>query len=292
MSKIYILHPAEFKLDGGAMFGIIPKPLWERKIVADDKNRILLSLRLMYFETAKRKILIDTGIGDYHPGSFNDQFAITQTQSPLETLLQNELNIKADEITDLVISHLHFDHIGGLGKNVEGNHVPVFSNAKLHLHKKHFEYSQNATLRDAGSFQTQYFLPLIQKYISEDKVNFLDQEEGLIIDEGEFKLNYKISFGHTPYMMHPYTDKYIYMADLVPTAHHIGIPWVMGYDIAPGETVKYKQKFYDFIVEKDLTMIFEHDIDCWGGKLQKIQDNKYNFLEGGKAVSAAQLLSE
>ena len=113
--KLTLLHPATFKLDGGAMFGIIPKPLWERKIFPDEKNRILMSLRVLLIETENRKILVDTGIGDYHNEKFNQQFAIQGEKDPLAELLSEQLKIKSEEITDVIITHLHFDHVGGLG---------------------------------------------------------------------------------------------------------------------------------------------------------------------------------
>src|SRR5690606_19719031 len=113
MLKVGFFHPATFKLDGGAMFGIIPKPLWEKKIQADSANRILMSLRVMFYQTSKRLILIDTGIGDYHPEKFQAQFDIHSTEHPLEQCLK-EIGKKATDVTDIILTHLHFDHVGGL----------------------------------------------------------------------------------------------------------------------------------------------------------------------------------
>jgi glyoxylase-like metal-dependent hydrolase (beta-lactamase superfamily II) len=260
-----LLHPATFKLDGGAMFGIIPKPLWEKKIKPDEFNRINMSLRVVLFETANRKILIDTGLGDYHSEKFNQQFDVQSSSSPLVKAL-DAVGLKAQQITDIVITHLHFDHVGGLGQGEKGCDI-IFPNATIHLHAKHLEYAHNPTLRDAGSFHNKTFMPLIDYYRNKNQFNLIEAEEGLILQDGPDKLNYKISFGHTPYMLHPYNDHYIYMADLVPMGHHFNIPWVMGYDIEPGVTTVYKQKFYEFIYDKKLTMIFEHDIESWGAKI-------------------------
>jgi glyoxylase-like metal-dependent hydrolase (beta-lactamase superfamily II) len=274
--KTSVIHPGTFKLDGGAMFGIIPKPLWERKITPDNKNRILMSLRLVLFETKNKKILIDTGIGDYHGQRFEEQFDLQLPKNPIVEALK-EANINGDEITDIVLTHLHFDHAGGLGTGADGT-TPVFPNATLHLHEKHLEYAQNSSQRDAGSFHVKNFLPLIKFYKEKNRINLLNQLEGTILSDAYDSLKYKVSFGHTPYMIHPYNDKVIYMADLVPMEHHVHVPWVMGYDIEPAVTTKYKQEFYNFILENDLSMIFEHDNESVMSKLQK-DGHKFSSLD-------------
>lgn len=271
--KISLLHPATFKLDGGAMFGIIPKPLWERKIKPDELNRISMSLRVVLIETKNKKILIDTGIGDYHGEKFDTQFDVKGQKSPLESSLK-AAGLKIEDITDIILTHLHFDHAGGLGAG-EQNHERVFPQAQIHVHKKHFEYSLNPTQRDKGSFQIKFFRPLLEQYKEEGKLNLLEGDSGVIIDdEGEI-IEFMESFGHTPHMIHPIFAGHIYMADLVPMSHHVNIPWVMGYDMEPGTTTIYKEKFYKTIMKNDLTMIFEHDIDTWGGKLGVDDKGRY-----------------
>lgn len=270
--KATLIHPATFKLDGGAMFGIIPKPLWEKKIKPDEYNRIHMSLRVVLFESENRKILVDTGLGDYHSEKFNSQFDVKSDSSPLVKSLK-EINLEPEQITDIVITHLHFDHVGGLGSGKSGSDI-IFNNATIHVHEKHLEYAQNASLRDSGSFHCQTFMPILNWYKENKKLNFLTNEDGNILTDGKDQLNFKVSFGHTPYMVHPYTDEFIYMADLVPMSHHLHIPWVMGYDIEPAVTTVYKKKFYDLIYQKNLTMIFEHDNDIWGGKLNFDEKNR------------------
>lgn len=265
MKKYSILHPAVFKLDGGAMFGIIPKPLWSKAIPADELNRIQLSLRVMLIQTAHRNILIDTGIGDYHGEKFDDRFGIQGDKNPLVELLKEHFNLNPSDITDLIISHLHFDHVGGLGTNTP--HELLFPKATLHLHRLHYEYALHPTLRDSGSFHTQYFQPLIEAAAQKGLIHWLEGNEGDILSDGEDHIYFKCSFGHTPYLVHAWDEKFIYMADLVPTAHHIPVPWVMGYDIAPGQTTKDKSEFFEFISRTQKTMIFEHDIKTWGAKI-------------------------
>ncbi len=275
--QLHSIETGKFKLDGGAMFGIIPKPLWEKKINPDELNRIDMSLRVLFIETKNKKILIDTGIGDYHSEKFKDQFDIQGGQSPVEKILKAKFNVDADQITDIIITHLHFDHVGGLGK-ADGKEL-VFKNATIHLHEDHYNYAQKPTVRDSGSFQSHFFNPILDQYKAKGQIHFVDNESGVLIEDGNNKderIMYKTSFGHTPYMLHPYTDKYIYMADLVPMAHHVRIPWVMGYDIEPGITTEYKESFYQFIIENKLSMIFEHDKETWGGKLG-LKDGRYSL---------------
>lgn len=274
--KKFVLHPAKFKLDGGAMFGIIPKPLWERKIKPDEFNRINMSLRIAYIETKNRKILIDTGIGDYHPEKFESQFDIRSNKSPIVSILKESFNVSPDEITDVILSHLHFDHVGGLGTGPDGTNL-IFENAMLHLHEEHHRYSLAPTERDSGSFQSHYFQKIINIYKDKKQVHYVNGNAGEILRDGDEVITFLTSFGHTPHMIHPIFDNYIYMADLVPMSHHVSIPWVMGYDIEPGVTTQYKEKFYKVIRDEKLKMIFEHDDEIIGGELTVDDRNKYSL---------------
>jgi len=266
----FCLEPARFKLDGGAMFGIIPKPLWNKVHPADDQNRIELALRLILIkdETLKKNILIDTGIGDYHGHKFEERFGITGPLTPLEIAL-SEIDLKPSDITDLIISHLHFDHVGGLGKMLDGKMEAVLPNATIHLHKKHYEYSKNPTDRDQGSFQSEYFEPVLEWYMKKNQIHFVDGMEGEVLPG----ISFKCSMGHTPFLLHAYDENFIYMADLIPTSNHVHIPWVMGYDISPGVTTQDKKHFLSFIKEKNLTMIFEHDPVYFGSKVKSNDKN-------------------
>lgn len=249
------------------MFGIIPKPLWSRAIPADEQNRILLSLRVMLIQTAQRNILVDTGIGDYHGDKFDDRFGVKGEKNPLIECLKTQHGLNPQDITDLIVTHLHFDHVGGLGHHAQEDQN-LFPKATLHIHRQHYEYALHPTPRDAGSFHQQYFRPLIEKANQDGRVHWIDGEEGEILRDESDILKFKCSHGHTPHLMHPYDEKFIYMADLVPTSHHVPVPWVMGYDISPGRTTQDKINFYRFIIQNDLTLIFEHDMENWGAKVK------------------------
>lgn len=272
------IEPARFKLDGGGMYGIIPKPLWNKVHPADEHNRVDLALRLWVLQKEDKVVVVDTGIGDYHDEKFNNLFDVRSDTSPLEQALNN-LGLNCNEVTDLIISHLHFDHVGGLGvKNNKDEWQLAFPNANCHLHQKHWDYSKEATQRDKGSFHSKNFEPLLELYKKAGKLITYNDEGGTLKGLESLELQYIVSFGHTPWLLHPFNKEMIYMADLVPTSNHIHIPWVMGYDISPGTTTKDKEKFLPFIHEKNLTMIFEHDPVYWGAKLTK--DDRGRLVAG------------
>lgn len=276
-ARYYSLSPSSFKLDGGAMFGIIPKPLWSKKVSADEENRILLSLRSLCIQIGKRLIVIDTGIGNYHDQKFIDQFDIKSPDNPLlHSLLK--IGYHPDQVTDLILSHLHFDHVGGLGHKENGVLVPSFKNATYHIHKDHFEYAKNPTERDAGSFLSPSYLPLIDARNKEKKVHWCEGEQGTILKEDNYELKFLTSHGHTPYLMHSYDLEWIYLADLVPTSAHIHIPWVMGYDISPGITTKDKRVLLEFVIEKNLKVFFEHDPIYFGASIKhQMKNGRENY---------------
>jgi glyoxylase-like metal-dependent hydrolase (beta-lactamase superfamily II) len=277
-NKYCIFHPAQFRLDGGAMFGIIPRPMWAKLSPPDDENRIDLALRVFLYDFGEKKILIDGGIGDYHGEKFESRFDIRTKKDPLTKVIETS-SYKVEEITDIVITHLHFDHVGGLGTVIDEEFTPVFPNARIHLHKKHWEYAKNPTMRDSGSFQKKYFMPLVEYYIERNQVHWVDVEEGTLIESGEKRLWFKTSHGHTPHQIHPFDQSIIYMADILPTSNHLGIPWVMGYDINPGQSVVDKAELYEFILEKNLALVFEHDPNFWGARIGKNEKGRWIFTE-------------
>jgi glyoxylase-like metal-dependent hydrolase (beta-lactamase superfamily II) len=277
-SQSFLLQPATFRLDGGGMYGIIPKPLWEKHSPPDQLNRIQLSLRLWLLKTADRLILIDTGLAAHQDSRTKERFDVQGPDHPIQEALA-ELQLSLDDITDLVISHLHFDHAGGMTHKTSTELEFAFRNAQLHLHRDHYQYALQPTARDTGSFHVHEFKPVIEKLNHEGRVTWHEGQEGELFDS----LAFRCSHGHTPWLMHPYNDQYIYLADLIPTAHHVSIPWVMGYDIAPGQTTKDKLDFLNMIVKKNLHLIFEHDIDSWGASITSCEKRHFKISETFKA---------
>jgi glyoxylase-like metal-dependent hydrolase (beta-lactamase superfamily II) len=251
MSQVehFLIHPAQFKLDGGAMYGIIPKPLWDKKHPADELNRVELALRLWCIKTENKLIVTDTGIGDYHGEKFDIQFDVRGGVHPLKNVL-NQAGYQLEDVTDLVISHLHFDHAGGICVEDNGNFIPIFPNANLHLHNRHFDYSLDPFDKDRGSFHHKVYTPAVNYYQEKNKINWLDDEKGTVLSDGDYTLNFVVSHGHTPFLVHPYDDKYIYLADIVPTSNHIHVPWVMAYDIEPARSTEDKKRILEMVAEK------------------------------------------
>jgi len=168
--KYHTLEPAYFRLDGGAMYGIIPKPLWNKVHEADESNRVDMALRVLAIETKTRFIIIDTGIGDYHGDKFDSRFDVRGEKNPLAKAIE-AMGRKVSDVTDLIISHLHFDHVGGIGiRNNKDELEAVFKNANLHLHRDHWAYAHTPTERVSGSFHTQDFDPIVDFYRTENKI--------------------------------------------------------------------------------------------------------------------------
>jgi len=251
--EVSIINSGYFKLDGGAMFGIIPKPLWEKSNPADNANRIKLSTRNLLLQHGKRKILIDTGVGNKWDAKFQSIYSIDQS----EYSLMNELtkkNISSDEITDVIITHLHFDHTGGSTKFENGKLVPAFPNAKYYVQKRNYEWAINPSERDRGSYLKENFTPLkeagVLNLIDTDK-NFDDEIEFIVINGHTFSQQLvKISDS---------SNTILYCCDLMPTSSHVQLPYVMGYDLQPLITVEEKKKILTQAVKENWKLFFEHD---------------------------------
>lgn len=251
--KISIIETGTFGLDGGAMFGIIPKPLWERNVKADANNRITLGARCLLLESESKKILIETGLGNIWDEKFNKIYKVDNSHYSLISSLNN-VGVKANDITDVILTHLHFDHTGGSTIMENDKYVPTFPNAKYHVQKEHFKWALNPSIKDRGSFISHTFMPLYEEgllnFISGD--SFFDDEIKLIPINGHTIAQQMLKIFDS-------SKTYLFCADLIPTAYHIPLPYIMGYDIQPLETVKEKQKYLKLAVDEDWQLIFGHD---------------------------------
>lgn len=242
-----------FGLDGGAMFGIVPKPLWEKKNPADERNRIDLATRCLLIEGKNRKILVDTGNGDKWDDKYRDIYKIDPGKQNLVQSLAAR-NIQPGDITDVILTHLHFDHAGGATITDDGELVPAFPNATYYIQERNWKWASDPTEKDAGSYRKENFQPL--------------REHGVLeLVRGEVEIFAGIQLivcdGHTEGQQLPLItgekNRLFYCGDLVPTLAHLPIPWVMGYDNFPLTTIEEKKKYFARAVEEHWTLLLEHD---------------------------------
>ena len=276
--KLYSIDTSEFALDGGAMFGIIPKPLWEKEVPADDKNRIQMVTRSLLLVSEKNKIIIDTGNGSKWQEKFKDIYKIDLENLNLERSL-GIYGFTPEDITDVYCTHLHFDHVGGNTKIVNGKLEPVFPNATYWVQTENWDLANSPSEKDAGSFMSADWSVLLEN----NMIHFVDGKESFLPE-----IDNHLTYGHTIGLMHPIiddsTNKLIYMADLIPMAAHIPLPWVMAYDIHPAQTVQEKGEILPTIVDEEWIIFFEHDPVHQAATVQF--DGKHYRLKDSVIISA------
>ena len=257
--KLYPIESGNFKLDGGAMFGVVPKTIWNKTNPADENNLIDIAARCLLIEDGSRLILIDTGMGNKQSEKFFGYYSLWGTHSIDQSLAQ--FGFHRDDITDVFMTHLHFDHCGGSvqwNKDRTGYEV-AFKNAKFWTNENHWEWATKPNAREKASFLSENILPMQES----GQLNFIQRLNTDFIAQSE--LNFGIFFvdGHTEKMMVPhiqYQDKTIcFMADLLPTAGHIPLPYVMGYDTRPLLTLPEKEKFMNAAADNNYYLFLEHD---------------------------------
>ncbi|MEM1328491.1 MAG: MBL fold metallo-hydrolase [Bacteroidota bacterium] len=268
--KLTIIETGTFKLDGGAMFGIVPKPLWERQCPPDESNRCTWSMRCLLLEQGDRKILVDTGIGDKQDAKFQKHFA---PKSDVVGALTAK-GMTAEEITDVFLTHLHFDHAGGAVRyDKKGQLVPTFPNATYWTNEVHWNWAMQPNAKERNSFLRENLLPLHHH----DRLRFIDvqRDELKWMDD----LHIYFAYGHTEALMglRITTDEgtFLYPADLLPSAAHFPTPYVMSYDIRPLQTMEEKEWLLPWAHDNDYTFIFEHDAQVPMAKVGKDERGIY-----------------
>lgn len=258
--KLTTIHSGYFKLDGGAMFGVVPKTLWNRLNPADENNLCTWSLRCLLIETGDRKILVDTGMGDKQDEKFRSHFHPHGPYTLKNSL--KEHHVKPEDITDVFLTHLHFDHVGGaVERNGDGDLVPTFPNATYWSHEEHYDWAYTPNDRERASFLKENFVPLKDHSV----LKFIEAENG---EEWLPGIRIHTAKGHTHKMMIPELDfngrKLYYCADLLPSSGHLRMPYVMSYDVRPLETLKEKAFLLNRALEQDAILYFEHDpsVEC------------------------------
>ncbi|SNR37895.1 Glyoxylase, beta-lactamase superfamily II [Lutibacter agarilyticus] len=258
---IYPIETGNFKLDGGAMFGVVPKTLWQKTNPADSNNLIDMSMRSMLIEDGERLILIDTGTGNKQSDKFFGYYYFFGDFSLDGSLAQHGFH--RDDITDVFLTHLHFDHCGGAiqwNKDRTG-YEPAFKNAKFWSNKNHWQWAIEPNVREKASFLKENINPIE----ASGQLNFVN------IPSGDFAKNTELGFdilfadGHTEKQMIPHIQykgkTIVFMADLLPTVGHIPLPYVMGYDTRPLLTMDEKAKFLNEAADKEYLLFLEHDAE-------------------------------
>ena len=260
--KLSVINTGFFKLDGGSMFGIVPKRMWEKLNPPDENNLCTWAMRCLLIETDDRKILIDTGMGDKQDDKFKSHFEPFGDDNLLQSL-ENQ-GVSVEDITDVFLTHLHFDHCGGAvqllenekGGFTEGVLKPTFPNAIYWSNQTHWDWAMKPNAREAASFLKENFVPLQEQGV----LKMIENEDNI-----EFKHNIHIQFtnGHTEAMMMlkiSVGDKtLLYCADTLPSKWHIGLPYIMAYDVRPLESLKEKTALLEAAVTEGWYLFFEHD---------------------------------
>ena len=257
--QLYSINAGYFKLDGGAMFGVVPKSIWHKLNPADDNNMCSWALRCLLIQEGKRLILVDTGMGTKQPDKFFGYYYLHGNDTLEKSL--NKYGFTADDITDVVLTHLHFDHCGGAIKyNSDKTQLePAFKNATYYSNQKHWDWAINPNLREKASFLKENILPIQES----GQLKFINETTELING-----VNFIEVFGHTEAMMLPiikYKNTTVaYMADLIPSAAHLPMPYIMAYDMRPLQTLTEKQSVLNKAIENNWTLFFEHDpfVEC------------------------------
>ncbi|MFV0541405.1 MAG: MBL fold metallo-hydrolase [Aestuariibaculum sp.] len=257
--KLYPVHAGHFKLDGGAMFGVVPKSLWQKTNPADTNNMIDIASRCLLIEDGDKLILIDTGMGNKQSEKFFGYYHLWGNNTLDKSL--NKYGFHRDDITDVFLTHLHFDHCGGSiqwNKNKTG-YEPAFKNAHFWSNKNHWEWAVNPNNREKASFLKENILPMEDS----GQLKFTALPEGNLLKNSKLGFDIFFANGHTEKQMIPlirYKEKTIaFMADLLPTAGHLPLPYVMGYDTRPLLTLNEKETFFNLAANNTYYLFLEHD---------------------------------
>ncbi|HEY1008791.1 MAG: MBL fold metallo-hydrolase [Daejeonella sp.] len=253
--ELYTINAGYFKLDGGAMFGVVPKSIWQKTNPADENNLCTWAMRCLLIKDGERLILVDNGIGEKQDEKFLKHYYL-HGDDTLEKSLASHGFTKND-ITDVFLTHLHFDHCGGsIERDADGNLSPAFKNATFWSNRAHWEWAILPNAREKASFLKENILPIQES----GQLKFVDNEDGVTFTDN---ISIRFAYGHTDAMMLPQISykgrTVLYMADLLPSVGHIPLPYVMAYDMFPMKTLDEKKKFLEEAVKNDYILYLEHD---------------------------------
>lgn len=275
--KLSIIESGFFGLDGGAMFGIIPKVLWQKTNPPNEFNRIKMSTRHLLLESDSKKIIIDTGMGNKWDDKMKAIYAVDEKFSMNSALAQERL--KPEDFTDVILTHLHFDHTGGSTISVNDKLEPAFPNAKYHVQKQNYDWAINPSDRDKGSYIKENYQPLFEEGV----LNFI-VGNGQFDDEIEFIVINGHTFGQQMVKISDGNNTFLFCADLIPTFAHIPLPYIMGYDLQPLVTLEEKKKYLKIALEENWKLFFGHDPEIAFATIKKIDkgytvDKKFRVFD-------------
>ena len=254
--KLYTINTGYFKLDGGAMFGVVPKSIWNKLNPADENNLCSWALRCLLIEDEGRLILVDTGIGNKQDAKFFGYYYLFGDDTMDKSLAKH--GFTRDDITDVFLTHLHFDHCGGAIQIEDNKMMPAFKNATYWSNEKHWQWATKPNHREKASFIKENIQPIQDS----GKLKFIETREDIKFTEN---ITVRFVFGHTDSMMLPQINNYkgktvVFVADLLPSIAHIPIPYVMAYDMFPLTTLQEKKAFLQEAQQQDYILFFEHDL--------------------------------
>lgn len=251
--KLYSINSGHFKLDGGAMFGVVPKSIWNRLNPADENNMCSWAMRCLLIESGKRLILVDNGMGSKQDEKFFGYYYLHGDDNLDRSLALH--GFSRNDITDVVLTHLHFDHCGGsIERNAQGTYEPAFKNATYHVHEDHWKWAIQPNPREKASFLKENILPIQ----SSGQLHFIETDQSLIDGVSFIRVD-----GHTEAMLLPKVEignrTLLFMADLIPSVHHLPLPYVMSYDVRPLATMTEKETILNQAANQNWMLFFEHD---------------------------------
>jgi glyoxylase-like metal-dependent hydrolase (beta-lactamase superfamily II) len=265
--NVHAIQAGGQRLDGGAMFGVVPKPLWERRIPADERNRIQLGMRCLLIEHPSGLILIDSGAGNKENAKFHDIYGVENAGANGRTALEDglaQVGVSPEQIAFLISTHLHFDHAGGNTFIDDAGVVrPTFPRARYFVQRGEYEFATHPNERTAASYFDRNYVPTLES----GQLELLEGESEIVDGIGVI-----VTPGHVPYhqsiVIRSGGETAIFLGDLVPTHAHLPLPWIMGYDVEPLVTLESKRGLLKRVEQENWTVIFEHDAVVPWGRVQ------------------------
>lgn len=280
--ELSIIRESVFKLDGGAMFGVVPKTMWGKLSPADELNRVVLACNLLLIDTGVAKVLIETGMGDRWSDKERERYGLETLVSPEHAL--DGVGLKPKDIDFVIISHLHFDHAGGATISKEGAIVPTYPNAKYVVQRGEWDFAFKANARAKASYRPDDFVPI-------------EEHKQLLLVDGDYEVtpgvSVRLTGGHTSHhqvvCFESAGQKGVYFADIMPTRSHLSPPWVMGYDHYPLVSCDVKTEYLAKAAAEDWLVVFDHEPGVPWGKV-KVEGNRFEFTaEAEETLKPVQL---